>query len=467
MTTGRPFIIILIYLILASSVIAGTLHPVSPGGPDDGLLHLAGATALLQHGDYPIVQRPPLYSAVLALLALVTGTDTTSTQQLAQELGSIDHLDAATVMLDAPFLRAVLILNLLLWSITALMVFLTLHSLAVSRHGIIIAMILMLTPSSWTAVGLVSETPLAACLLALGLYTLSQALTQRPSLANLLLAGTAFALAAMTRAAFQLLSPLLLILLVVMLRWRFSALQLARYGLAFILPFIIIVGTWSARNYAEHGFWGVSGVTGVALSTRTARIVDRAASAYPAEAEVFQRLRDETYLTHPNKDDVVYWGARASNWLMAERGLSYLESNDLLLGYNLAAIRSSPLTYLDTVLSSLIDFHYPGVNDEWPPLPRLLWSAAEFVVMALFLGGVGLWIAAHVLASMGFFAPGWRPVDTVMALGLVVFIYNAFVASAIDTGKPEQRFPVHFLIPLLIVLAMQIGGLKEKRPDKL
>jgi hypothetical protein len=397
-------------------------------------------------------------------------------------------------MLDTAFLRAVLILNLLLWTLTALLVILTLRDLAISGRGIAITMILLLTPSSWAAVGLVSETPLTAFLLALGVFLLSRAFTQRTSLANLLLAGTAFALAALTRAAFQLLAPLLLILLIVVLwrrplpnptpkhwrgafslppaRWVSKAFannpaHLIRHAIIFILPFVVIVGGWSVHNDMSYGFWGVSGVTGVALSTRTARIVGDAAVAYPDEAAVFQRLRDETYLAEPNKDDVIYWGARASNWLMAERDLTYLEANRLLFNFNLAAIRSSPLTYLDTVLTSLIDFHYPGVDDTWPLVPRLLWSAVEFGMMALFLAGVGLWIAAHVLARLDFFAPRWRPVDTVITLGLLIDAYTALVAGAIDIGKPQQRFPVHFLIPLLIVLAAQIGELKEKEPGDL
>jgi hypothetical protein len=219
MTARRPLALILLYLTLTTGLIGFTLYPANPGGPDDGLLHLAGATALLRDGQYPIVQRPPFYSAVLAVLAVITGTDATTTQPLAQELGSIDHLDVASAMLDTAFLRAVLILNLLLWTLTALLVILTLRDLAISGRGIAITMILLLTPSSWAAVGLVSETPLTAFLLALGVFLLSRAFTQRTSLANLLLAGTAFALAALTRAAFQLLAPLLLILLIVVL-WR-------------------------------------------------------------------------------------------------------------------------------------------------------------------------------------------------------------------------------------------------------
>ncbi|HEX2620140.1 MAG TPA: hypothetical protein VHL11_08340, partial [Phototrophicaceae bacterium] len=58
------FIVCLLILITAALIaISSDTGEASPGGPDDGLLHLAGATSLMRDGikNYPIVQRPPLY----------------------------------------------------------------------------------------------------------------------------------------------------------------------------------------------------------------------------------------------------------------------------------------------------------------------------------------------------------------------------------------------------------------------
>jgi hypothetical protein len=319
--------------------------------------------------------------------------------------------------------------------------------------------LVMLTPSSWRAVGLVSETPLSAFLLAAGLYALILSLAERRSAMMTLAAGVLFALAGITHATFQLLAPFMLILLAAILYRRTTSAIVARRALLFILPFAVIVGGWSLYNYNVHGAAGVSGSSGVALSTRTARIVERAGDAYPEEAAVFARLRDETYLTEPNKDDVVYWGARASNWLMREPGMSYVDANRFLLRYNLAAIKNAPLTYADTVLTSLVGFHFPGADGEWSTIPRLAWSAVESGVMAAFVVGVILWGAAHSLARLGFFAARWRRVDSALAFGLLIFAYTALISCAADVGKAEQRFTVQFIVALVIVLAAQLRGL--------
>ena len=449
-------------ILIAAVIIALTLGTPDPGGPDDGLLHLAGASALLRDGHYSIIQRPPLYSAGLALVASVMNLDTTTSQPLAQELGSITSHDVLSVMLDDTFLRAALLVNLVLWALTVLLVALTLGALDIPPGGVYLGLALLLTPSSWRAVGLISEMPLTAFLLAAGLHALVIALATRRPLIVWVLAGVLFALAGIARASFQLLSPVVLLPLLVFLRQRMSLRQVIRPALVFILPYIVIVGGWSSYNLLTNGVLGVSGTTGVALSTRTATLLDRAAAAFPDEAAIFVRLRDETYLAEPNKEDVIYWGARASNWLMRERGMSYAESNRLLLRYNLAAIRAGPLTYLDTVLTSLIGFHFPGVDAGWPALARFVWSAVEFALMGVFVAGVLLWVAAHLLARLGFYPSSWRPLDTALALALAIFIYTALVSSAVDIGKPEHRFPVQFIIPLVIILAARLSELRPR-----
>jgi hypothetical protein len=80
--------------------------------------------------------------------------------------------------------------------------------------------------------------------------------------------------------------------------------------------------------------------------------------------------------------------------------------------------------------------------------------------MAAFVGGAILWAAAHLLAWLGLSPARWRPVDTTLAFALLIFAYTALVSCAVDVGKPEQRFAVQFIVPLVIVLAAQIRRLK-------
>lgn len=460
MAVSRRYVFILFLILVAMSFIGLTTQQADTADPDTGRLHLAGATALLSDVQYPIVQRPPFYSAVLALLASLHGVNTTDRVPVAQELGNLAHLEVSTEMLNSSFLRWIMATNLILWGLSVLILVLTLRVMAVSWRIVYAAVILTFTPSSWRGIGLVSETPFTAFLLSIGVYALVVSLVHGRPVMACALAGIAFAFTGLTHATFQFLSPLLAMIMILLLWRQVTAVQLACRLLVLMLPYVVIVGGWSIYNYSTHGFLGVSGVAGVALSTHTPNIVERSADVYPAEAVIFARLRDETYLTAGNKDDVSYWGARASNWLMAERDMSYIEANQFLVRYNLAAIQAAPLNYLDTVFKALLGFHYPGVDNTFSPTSRLLFWGIEFMIMSAFLTGVLLWGAAHTLARVGFFEQRWRSLDSVFVLCLAIYAYTATINSMIDIGKPEQRFSVHFLLILLLALSMTTRELK-------
>src|SRR5690606_5624340 len=98
------------------------------------------------------------------------------------------------------------------------------------------------------------------------------------------------------------------------------------------------------------------------------------------------------FVQTPQKPDVVYWGARASNWLMSARGLSYLDANRFLTAYNLAAIRAAPLNYLLTIAQSAVYFQFPSVDADWPTVLRLIASGLELAWMTGFWLMVTLWL---------------------------------------------------------------------------
>jgi hypothetical protein len=441
-------------VIFATVLVLGFGYQTADAGLyDDGLLQLAGATSLLRDGSYPIVQRPPLYSGGLALLAVAQVTVVGETQPLAQELGSILFHDVARDLLSPSFLTSVLVLNLLCWTLTLVIVLAMLRYLDLSWGWQCAALVMMLMPASWRMLGSVSETPLCALLLVMGCAVLVRAMRSYSWLA-MLTAGGCFAAASLTRATFQLL-PVLVGMFLFAVIWKQVHVRKAfALTLIFVLPYLLLVGGWSARNYAMHGFWGVSGISGVALSTRTAEYFERASAAFPDEVATFRSVRDQLYLDLSNKNDVVYWGARASNWLMEHRGMSYLEANRLLLALNLQAIRAAPLNYVDVAATSVLHFHFPVTDAEWGAVPRLVAALADFGMMGAFTVITLLWASARVLAGRGWFAREWQHSERVLLLLLLVFWYTALVSSAIDIGKPEHRLPVQFVVPLVII----IGG---------
>ncbi|MBC8172167.1 MAG: hypothetical protein H7X77_10860, partial [Anaerolineae bacterium] len=298
------WLILCLLIGIAALLIVISTDTASSGGPDDGLLHLAGATSLLRDGDYPIVQRPPLYSLLLTALAFTQSIDPANTTPSAQELGSITTFDVAQGLLQPGYLRLILWIQLIMWAATLLLLAFALRSLTIGWRGVYVAVILSFVPSSWRMTGLVSEAILCQFLLMLGMVGLIKALTGARSWS--IIAGVSFALLAFAKPTFQLLSPVLLILIVLMFIWQHRQRDwrpLLPLSLGLLLPWVIIVGGWSLHNQATHGFLGMSGVGGVALSTRTALYLERAAATYPEEVAIFQGIRNQLFIDTPAKND--------------------------------------------------------------------------------------------------------------------------------------------------------------------
>lgn len=450
-------------VLLAAALLIGIgFNTADAGGPDDGLLHLAGATALLRGEDYPLVQRPPLYSAVIAVSAGLAGVSTEAADDAipeAQELGSIHFFDVAVVLHTETILRGLLWLNIIFWLIASLLILLILRQLDVGAVGLMIATAGLLLPSSWRMVGMVSETALCQLLAAVGVYAAVHG--SRQDSRRLVwwgLAGAALALMAFAKPTFQLLSPVLITAaLIAMLITQRNSLRVGlSLAVCLLIPWLVIIGGWSLRNQAQHGFTGMSGIGGVALGTRTALYVERGADAFPDEAPIFAQIRDELFVQTPQKPDVVYWGARASNWLMSARDLSYLDANRLLTAYNLATIRAAPLNYLLTVTQSAVYFQFPAVPADWPSVPRLIASAAELGAAAVFWLMVMLWISLHGLARPGWLTKRVTLTDGVIAFSSLIYLYTMVISSAVDVGKPEHRLPVQMLMVIVIVLAARL-----------
>lgn len=462
---ARRWLVCIPLIAIAGLLAARHFAAVDSGGPDDGLLHLAGATALLRDGSYPVIQRPPLYAGLLGGLAQFQAAPITPAAPLAQELSSLTFFDVSAALQTPTYLQLVLLVHIGLWCATLLLMAQMLRSLGISWRKTALMLICALVPASWFMVGKISETILCQFLLCAGAAAWLNALQRSSTRSRVMLwtaAGVLFALTGVTKATFQLLLLVLVVSLCSRLRHTPRS-QIAQVGLALLLPWLIIVGGWSIRNYTAHGFFGVSGISGVALSTRTALYLEQAADDFPEEVAIFRNIRDETFLYSERKQDVVYWGARASNWLIKERGLTYLEANDLLLRFNLSAIQAAPLNYAQTVSDSLLSFQFPSVNDQFPTVSRLLWSAAEVLLMTAFLLLSAVWMALWALRRAHIITAQWTALDTAIALLLLIYWYTAFVSSAIDVGKPEHRMTVQFVLPLVIALILtRLGSLQSR-----
>jgi hypothetical protein len=425
----------------------------SAEGSDRSLTVLAGTTAIAKGEAYPVVQRPPLYSVLLALVGCITRRSPEPTVNAAREFGNNNRLSVGKSYLELSFLRIVLWLQILFFVSTGLLTIALLRVVGCYWKWVSVAVVLLLlAPNSWQGVAEVYDAVFTQCLLAIGVFSFALSHKKSGHAMLLFVSAISFTLVALCHATFQMLAPILAILMFVpVMRTKGKSVAI-KMALGFFAVWLVMVGGWAVRNYYHAGFLGMSAVGGAALGTRTALFLERAESSFPTETPIFIALRNEELISSPEHTGV-FWGSGATRWLMQNRGLSYVEANQFVGRVNLAAIRRAPLRYLRAVSESVISFLWPGTYANTGAL-RLPFTLIEFLLAGLFMVATVLWGSFHILPRIVIaHAPRWLPMDTIIILSLSVFWYTAAITSMLDVGKPQQRQPVQFIMPVVVALA--------------
>lgn len=448
MRRGRVWWVALLVSAVLTAVQFALLPPVAVGGADRGALSLANATALLRGEPLPVTQRPPLPGVIYTGLAVLLAVNSDDTVGLAQELGSVDRFPVALALTEAPFLQSAGVLNAGLRIGVLLLLWALLRLCGVSPRFALLALLLTTLLPTWTTLALVDDFLLTALLLAGGVVAVAWSAQHGWAWMPLVIAGGCFALSALSRPTYQLWNPLLALLLVVLTWGHWSG--MVRGGIALMGPWLLLVVPLALVNAQQHGFLGLSSVTGVALGTRTVDILPAAASAYPDDVPVFVDMRNERFIAG---DEVIYWGADATRWLMRERDLTYSQANQYLAQINLTAIQREPFRYVETVILSFVKFNFSGLG--WSANLRVL-LIAELLVILTFVALSLLWAAFRVLmwVSPGVERRKWQPTATVLVVLLGLYLYTGVVSAAVDIGSVFQRYPVDFVIPAVIVLSL-------------
>lgn len=414
------------------------------GGIDEGRLFLAGATSLMQGKGYPITQRTPLYSLFLASIGYVAGVDPNQTIEGAHEYGSIENVDVATGFLQPRFQRLVLIAQLLVWLATVFLVYKIGQSVNLPANWLFILLIAFIS-TSWILVTYIYDPVLTQFFLVLGTYALCTWLKHPTSIWWILLSGVSISISALIRPTFQILTPLLAVIV-----WLLSRKSLNKKGLKaafiFFICWILLVGSYSFRNYVNHGFFGVSCATGLSLSGRAATFIEKARPLYPTEVDEFLKIREIRGNT---------LGARSIKWLMSNRGMTWPQANNFLVKVCTAAIIRAPMRYLVEVGKSVVTFHMPGSlkGDRGMLLPFYFVDA---LFTAIFLISTMMWISYHLMRLFTSAVTGtWNIDDSLILLFSIIYWYCALISCGVDYGRPEHRISVLYLIPLTSLLILR------------
>jgi hypothetical protein len=421
------------------------------GGIDEGRLFLAGATSLMQGKGYPITQRTPLYSLFLTAFGYAAGVDPNQTIAGAHEYGSIENVDVATGFLQPRFQRLVLIAQLVIWILTVFLVYKIGKSLNLPTNGLFVLLIGFIS-ISWILVTYIYDPVLTQFFLVLGTFALCAWFNHPKNLWWILLSGASFSISALIRPTFQILTPLLA--LIIWILSRSGKLQQpaqqdvkgSKAAVIFLISWILLVGSYSFRNYVSHGFFGVSCATGLSLSGRAAPFLEKAKPLYPEEVEEFLKIREIRGNT---------LGARSIKWLMSNRGMTWPQANNFLVRVCTAAIIRAPMLYLVEVGKSLVTFHMPGaLKGERSML--IPFYFVDAVLTVIFLICSMMWISYHLMRLFSSTVNGrWNYDDSIVLLFSAVYWYCALISCGVDYGRPEHRISVLYLIPLTSLLILR------------
>ncbi len=429
--------------------------------PDRGKLQLANVTSILAGKPLLVTQRPPLYGLLLAALAKLEGVRVEPQVQDAREYGNADFFPVAVDLYSPRFLRAVTWLQLFLLFSVAAIVVITIRATGLGVGWSILGLLIFAAIAQEYQIDVLFESAFTSLFLAATIYACVAWVGGRAGLAGLVVAALGASLAALSHAVFQLLGPFLIVWLSLWVRNPAGRRKVRQLAVAMLLSFLLLVGGVSAYNLKRHGFFGLSSALGTGIGTKTWSFMERAAPSYPDSGERFIAMRDnvlEKYYEHTG----VYWGRDAGEWLMHERGMTYIAANKYLLKYNLLAIRRAIDLYLLEVIKSLVLFFFPA----YPPVPALLrfpFFALKLAVFAVFAG-----ICAYVtLFRTPFRSPDpahdnpLRDLTLIIAIG--TFFYGAIIICACDMGKPGQRASLLFILAIVVPLGVEMWRQDSKR----
>jgi hypothetical protein len=282
----------------------------------------------------------------------------------------------------------------------------------------------------------------------------------------------ALPLAAMVRPTYELLVVVLTVCLFAgfTLGWL-PHLSQRQAALPIALGAVFSFGTqaaWSGINYFRFGYFGTSRMLPIALSTKTADLLEFLPQDYADLRDILIPYRDQNLIQpfrdHTGKDYIYrampavtkhYGGDMTAVTIHVKAALLYL-------------IKHKPMSYLSNCLRSLGLYWMPndcrlcGMGPATRALTALLQITVEiiFFVQALALAGLGL---IYVSARFAGRPPrlvvqdaSRRAVAYAYAVGVAIVLYTALLSCCLGTGEPRYRQTVDLLILCLCAMGHRL-----------
>jgi len=369
--------------------------------------------------------------------------------------------------------RRLLFLSLILHFSSIWVVAGVLADLGISQRLLWVFYVVLLLPTFVEPAAYVLAENLTEFMLVVSFAGIVFWLSQRRGL-WLLMAVTALSYTALTRPTYQLLSVVLAGFVAIapkVFRWPRRIPVGATLALATV-PVLVLLG-YALSNHQKFGFFGVSPMAGVHLSTRTSGVVERLPDEYATVREILIKARDA---------DLVQRGGEHNGYeylqnpgVLAEvskaTGLEGALLARYLININMLLIQRAPQQYLAEVAQAFSMFWLPASTNLANMSSRniqLLWSVLHFGVMSV--SGATLIVLLGTAVYLANTKQSFRNGDVhgafevrlirrqgaIYALAALIVLYGALITSLFESGNPRYRVPTDILIVSMALIGVTL-----------
>jgi hypothetical protein len=244
-------------------------------------------------------------------------------------------------------------------------------------------------------------------------------------------------------------------------------------SLILICVSVMLTGGYTFINYIKFDYLGLSPLMPFALSTRTARVIERLPDEYAIVREVLIRERDallvergsehigSDYLSNP---DLI-------RELTDITGLQRPQLAKYFLRINLLLISKAPLNYLYDVSCAFSNFWFPSstmLANMNSPFIQLVWGGIHFCLIGIFALTLVVFVGGlpYMMTYKRFVTRSDRALlqeltlsqlqGCVYILSCSIVIYTALTSSFFHIGLPRYRVPTDGLIALMAFLGADL-----------
>jgi hypothetical protein len=236
---------------------------------------------------------------------------------------------------------------------------------------------------------------------------------------------------------------------------------------------VMLVGGYILLNYIKFDYFGLSPIMPIALSSRTARVIEQLPDEYATVREVLIRERDALLVARGSEHTGSGYLSNPDfrRELTEITGLQTPQLEKYLLHLNLLLIRKAPINYLYDVACAFSKFWFPSstmlanMNSRFM---QLLWGVIHFCLIGIFALTLVVFVGGlpYMLTYKRFLVRSDKTLlrehtssqmqGCVYILAGTIVIYTALISSFSETGDPRYRVPTDGLIALMAFLGIDL-----------